>query len=257
VARSGASGGLGGGGSASGLTYAARSGTDGLGGGGAPGTTGTNDDYRTGKGGDGTVILFIPSSGASAALEVFGSGDAPEGAGNVGGGGNTGGEVIGNDPDFVLPSSNSGSWGSGANAYDGTDGTYATSSSVANHSFTNHGFSIPGGNTISGIVVKLELSGTTAQGSVDVELSWNGGANWTTVKTTPTLTTGDAVRTLGSPSDLWGRTWSSSEFSNGNFAVRITGAPSSNTIRLDAIQVRVYHTTGGGSSGGGAGGGGI
>ena len=105
--------------------------------------------------------------------------------------------------------------------------------------------------------MKLEISGTTAAGTVDVELSWNGGTNWTSVKTTPTLTTADSVRTLGSPSDLWGRIWTSTEFANGNFSVRLTGAPSTNTIQLDAIQVRVYHTTGGGGAGGGAGGGGI
>ena len=182
---------------------------------------------------------------------------APAGAGIVSGGGNTGGEVIGSDPDFVVPTSNSGLWNNGANAYDGTDGTYATSSSAANHSYANHGFGIPSGNTISGIVVKLEISGSTAAGTVDVELSWNGGTNWTSVKTTPTLTTADSVRTLGSPSDLWGRTWTSAEFANGNLSVRLTGAPSANTIQLDAIQVRVYHTTGGGGAGGGAGGGGI
>jgi len=88
---------------------------------------------------------------------------------------------------------------------------------------------------------------------VDVELSWDGGGSWTTIKSSPTLTTADAVRTLGSQSDLWGRTWTATELTNPNFAVRVTGNPSSNTISLDAIQVRVYHTAGGGGSGGGGG----
>ena len=131
------------------------------------------------------------------------------------------------------------------------DGTYATTAAATNHSYTNHGFGIPTNNTISGIVVKLELSGNTAAGSVDVQLSWDGGTSWTSTKNTGTLTTADAVRTLGSPSDLWGRAWSSAEFGNANFAVRVVGSPSSNTISLDAIQVRVYHVVGGGGGGGG------
>jgi hypothetical protein len=175
----------------------------------------------------------------------------------VGGGSTTGGELIGTNPDFFWPTSNSGSWINGAFAYDQTDGTYATTSSVSNHSYANHGFIIPGVNVVSGVEVVLELSGTTAAGTVDVQLSWDGGTSWTSAKTTPTLTTADAVRVLGSTSDLWGRSWTPGEFSNANFAVRVGGNPSSNTIRLDAIQVRVYHVSGGGGAGGGAGGGGI
>lgn len=111
---------------------------------------------------------------------------APAGVGIVSGGENTGGEVIGSDPDFVVATSNSGLWNSGANAYDGTDGTYATTSSATTQSYLNHGFGVPSNNIISGIIVKLEISGTTLAGTVDVELSWNGGTNWTNVKTMPT-----------------------------------------------------------------------
>lgn len=178
---------------------------------------------------------------------------APAGDGNVGGGGTVGGELIGNNPDFFWPSGNSGSWTTGANAYDQTDGTYATTNSVTNHNYTNLGFGVPSGNSISGIEVRLELSGSTAAGTVDVALSWDGGASWTSIKSTPTLSIPDVVYTLGSPSDLWGRSWATGEFSNANFAARVTGNVSSNTIALDALQVRVYHVTSGGGAGGGGG----
>ncbi|MFN3692528.1 MAG: LamG-like jellyroll fold domain-containing protein [Candidatus Paceibacteria bacterium] len=178
-------------------------------------------------------------------------GAAPVGDGNVSGGGDAGGEVIGNDPDFFWPSSHSGSWTSGVSAYDQTDSTYATTNSVANHQYADHSLVVPGSNTVQGIIVKLELSGTTGAGTVDVQLSWDGGNSWTSTKSTPTLTTTDAVYTLGSPSDLWGRSWSTSDFSNANFRIRVIGNVSSNTIRLDALQVRVYHTAGGGGGGGG------
>ena len=177
------------------------------------------------------------------------------GGGSGGGGGvdtNTGGGLIGNSVGFKWPTAHSGSWTNAANAYDNTDGTYATDSSGSVNSFTNHGFVVPGGNVIQGIEVKLEVSGTTAAGNIGVELSWDSGTSWTSSgNITPTLTTTDAVVSLGGPSDLWGRTWVVGEFSNANLAVRLTGNPSSNTVQVDAIQVRVYHQTSGGGGGGG------
>ena len=185
---------------------------------------------------------------------------APEGGGVVTGGTedggdrldtNTGGDTIGNAPDFLWPAAHSGAWTNGANAYDQNDGTYATDSTGTSSDFTTFNDSVPSADTIEGVEVKLEISGTTAAGSIDVQLSWDGGTSWTGSKSTPTLTTTDTVVTLGGAADTWGRTWSDSDFSNANFAVRLTGVPSGNTVQVDAIQVRVYHQASGGSSGGG------
>ena len=180
-------------------------------------------------------------------------GDAPAGDGDVGGGTNEGGELIGNDPNYSSPTAHSGSWNNAANAYDDTDGTYATTAAAVASNYSNHGFFVPGSNQIDGIAIKIETSGTTAAGNIGIELSWDGGTSWTSSgNSTPTLTTTDVVAIVGGVSDTWGRSWSGSEFSNANFAVRLTGNPSSNTVQVDAIQVRVYHTaTGGGGGGGG------
>ncbi len=171
------------------------------------------------------------------------------------GGGDTGGEQIGENPNFFWPTSNlgeSGALNSPQNAYDRTDGTFATTTTGVTHSFGNLGFGVPGGNTITGIEVKVEVSATVAGGTIDLRLSPDGGAALTTAKNSPSLTTSDVVLTFGGPSDLWGRAWSPTEFANGNFELHITTNPSGNTIRIDAIQIRVYHqTTGGGGGGGG------
>ena len=220
-------------------------------GGEAIGTVESIQHSRSNQGGGGG------SSAAIADFVVPGDGDVT--GGTAGGGGaidtNVGGGLIGTSPNFKRPSVNDGAWTTAANAYDNTDGTYATDNTGATNSFTNYGFSVPAGNTIGGMAVKLEVSGTTAAGTIDVQLSWDGGSTWTTAKTTPTLTTTDAVVTLGNSSDLWGRSWTPSEFSNANFAVRLTGNPTANTVQVDEMQVRVYHvtpiTTGGGGGGGG------
>ena len=115
---------------------------------------------------------------------------------------------------------------------------------------------------------------------LDVALSYNGGTNYTSSKTAflgeyPN----DAIGTVGSSSDTWGRSWSVSEFSNTNFKVKIipdvsddyydgvvgdfnlsipTGATINgievgvegyggdyNTIEIDHIQIKVYYTESG------------
>jgi hypothetical protein len=193
-------------------------------------------------------------------------GGAPTGDGDVGGGGqgsggavdtNNGGGLIGNENDFNWPTANSGSWTNAANAYDQVDGTYTTTNTSTTNDFSAFANGVPSSDAIGGIAVKLEISGTTAAGDIGVELSWNGGSNYTTSgKTTGTLTTTDSVVVLGSSSDLWGRSWSPAELSDENFRVHLTGNPSSNEIRVDGIQVKVYHQATGGNQGGGSGSGG-
>jgi hypothetical protein len=200
---------------------------------GGTGSVSSRQHYRNNRGGGG-----LGGSGG-------GIGDPPPAGG---------GELIGSDPNYKRPSSNSGSWTNAANAYDQTDGTYATDNAGATNNYGTLGYNIPGSNQIDGIEVKLEISGTTAAGDISVDLSWNNGSNWTSTKTTPTLTGTDTVVTLGGTSDTWGRAWATSETADGTFLVRVTGNPSSNTVQIDEIQVRIYHAASGGGSGGGSGG---
>ena len=134
-------------------------------------------------------------------------------------------------------------------AVDNNSGTKNNTSCTSNrkdrHIFYNYDFSsIPGGATIAGIEVRLDGRADSTSGSPRfcVELSWNGGASWTTAKTTSTLTTSEATYLLGAAADTWGRTWASGDFAT--FRVRITDV-ASNTSRdfsLDWIAVQVTYT---------------
>jgi hypothetical protein len=121
--------------------------------------------------------------------------------------------------------------------------------------YATFGFSIPAGNVIDGIVVKLRVRRGTGENSLNVDLSYDAGAHYTpgTPKNTGTLPIQYAVVTLGSATDTWGRTWSVSEINDadGNFRLRLTHVRVSGTSYVDAIQVRVYHHAGGGTPGGG------
>jgi hypothetical protein len=198
-------------------------------------------------------------------------GDAPAGAGQQGGGGSGAGgnnaeagqlpegANISPDPDFSRPTTNGSphnEWTNGANAYN-SDGVYTTSNTASQRqTYGGFGFAIPTTNTIQGIQVKLDGSGTTAAGTIQVGLSWDDGTTITTLEATPTLSGSDIVYNLGGQTNLWGRTWTATELNN-TFRLRIVAQPNSNTVRLDAIEVRVYHTAGGGGQGGGVGGGAI
>jgi hypothetical protein len=76
-----------------------------------------------------------------------------------------------------------------------------------------------------------------------VELSWDGGATWTPVMTTPILSASETTYLLGGPANLWGHPWQASELSNPNFRVRITNVASSTArdFSLDWIAVKVYY----------------
>jgi hypothetical protein len=134
-------------------------------------------------------------------------------------------------------------------AVDTNSGTGTSSSCTNNkkdkHRFYNYNFSIPAASTIKGIEVRLDAKVDSTSGSpkLCVQLSWDGGATWTTVKSTPGLTTSEATYLLGSASDLWGRTWAVGNFSNTSFSVRVisvAGSPSRD-FSLDWVAVRVTY----------------
>ena len=138
----------------------------------------------------------------------------------------------------------------GAFAEDTNSGTGSphdcSSASKDRHLFYNYGFSIPAGQTINGIELRLDAWADSASGNpfMCVELSWDGGATWTAAKTTTTLGTAEATFTLGTSTDTWGRTWSDTDFTNANFRVRITNVASNSQrdFRLDWAPVQVTYT---------------
>jgi hypothetical protein len=106
----------------------------------------------------------------------------------------------------------------------------------------NFSFVIPDGETIEGIKVVIEGHFPSGNHPVTVDLSWDGGTTYTTTKynVTSYTTAYDIISILGGEDDTWGRTWSSAEFSNSTFRVRMNST-SIAEFDLDAIEVRVYY----------------
>lgn len=178
-------------------------------------------------------------------------GDADAGV-QVEGGTGDAGEEIGGESGFTTPSAVGAVslWTSGDNGRVSDDTRAQSTTNTQVQEYTTYGFSIPGGNTIEGIEVKLEANGDSGN-SIGVELGI-GTATTTSATTTATLTGSDVVYIIGGPSYTFGRTWSPEEFNDGTFVLELTAnIPSAGAVNLDAVQVKVYHQAGGGGGGGG------
>lgn len=101
---------------------------------------------------------------------------------------------------------------------------------------------VPTGSTIRGIEVQIRgrASSKSSTPRFCIRLSADGGATWSAGRTTADLSTSLTTRTLGSATDLWGRTWSAADLGAG-FRVQVTDLSTSTarTFEVDAVAVRV------------------
>jgi hypothetical protein len=171
----------------------------------------------------------------------------------TGGTSNQPGETIGNEPGFFAPAlATSTNWENYNNALSSDDNYAQSNTPSQTQDYSNFSFGVPAGNTITGIAVKIEASGSTAAGNIGVEFSYNGGNNFTSAgTTTATLTTSDKVYVLGGQGYTWGRSWTQAETGNAVFRLRLIANPSSNYVKVDAVQVKIYYQASGGGGGGG------
>lgn len=126
-----------------------------------------------------------------------------------------------------------------------TTGTSCTDSGKDRHRYYNFGLALPAGATVTGLQVQLKARADATLGSPKfcVQLSWNGGASWTTPRTTATLGTSLLTYALGSASNNWSRSWSTSDLADANFRVRLISVSSAATsdFLLDGVAVNVSY----------------
>jgi hypothetical protein len=160
---------------------------------------------------------------------------------------NAGGDGNGYESSPTNAFSDDGIFASDNNSGTGAGGS-CTNSGKDRHRFHRYNFNIPLNATITGIQVRLDAMADSTLGSpkLCVQLSWDGGASWTAMKTTTTLGTVEATYLLGSPADNWGHNWSVGELSNNNFRLRITDVATDNNrdFFLDWVAVNIYYESG-------------
>lgn len=129
------------------------------------------------------------------------------------------------------------------------DDNYATNTSAVNYIKPwNWGQTLPAGDSISGIEVRIDAKSddVSENNYFDVDLSWNNASSWTTAKRAPTsggIGTTEQTVYLGGAADTWGRSWTSSEMSTSNFHMRaVYEFDEGTTGSIDYFAWRVYTT---------------
>jgi hypothetical protein len=116
------------------------------------------------------------------------------------------------------------------------------------HRFYNYDISVNSSCAVKGIEVRMDwwLDAVNGENSMNIELSWDGGTNWTSAKTDTVESTSEHTGIVGGAGDTWGRTWTVAQLSNANFRVRLTSNCSgsgcaSRDFFLDWVPVTVYY----------------
>lgn len=123
--------------------------------------------------------------------------------------------------------------------------TSCTNSGKDKHTFSNYNFTLPINAQVQGLEVRLDARTDATAGNphMCVELSWDGGVTWTAAKSTLPLTPSEVTYFLGNTTDTWGHTWTSSDFNNENFRLRITNVASNSSrdFYLEYLAVNVTY----------------
>ncbi len=148
------------------------------------------------------------------------------------------------DTGLQSPTSCTG-WTNPANALS-SNNVYATTAGGNNQLVCAFNLpAIPAGAVINGIEVSIEGMSSGSR-EADVDLSWNAGGNFTGGDPSTTFGGTETTFTLGGATNTWGRAWAVGDFTAANFRVRLTstGFPTSGTISLDLVRVRVTYSFG-------------
>lgn len=114
------------------------------------------------------------------------------------------------------------------------------------HQFWGYAFGLPGAiSAVDGIQVRADLGLNNTGGTTNVcaQLSWDGGATWTTLKTQAIAASARTTYAFGTTSDTWGRAWALADLGAASFRVRLIDASTQTTkeFRLYYLAVQVTY----------------
>jgi hypothetical protein len=114
---------------------------------------------------------------------------------------------------------------------------------------TNFGFSIPASSVIDGIVVDVERSDNGGGGNIrdnSVRIIKGGVISGTDHSVVINWPSTDSYRTYGSPTDLWGVTWTEADINASDFGIAISsgriGGGAGNSARIDHIRITIHYS---------------
>ncbi|UAY52835.1 hypothetical protein [Ferruginibacter albus] len=181
-------------------------------------------------------LFFVQTSFAQITTGVTSVGPG-EGFSNTGADGSGIGSVSWSNPGNVISNDNS----------------YATAtvtSSSASHYLqaTNYGFTIPTEATIKGITVTVGRFGSSSSSGIidnSIKLIKAGSIVGSSLASTSTWSTSEAVATYGGATNLWGNTLTPADINSSNFGVALsvkTNSSSNRTASVDYMTIAVTYS---------------
>ncbi len=155
-------------------------------------------------------------------------------------------QAVSQGPNYASAVSNVG-WTDPANATGTADGLCASRTGAAGGALdlTGFGFTIPDAAVIQGITVEVKFAGSDTTDGVRARLLKGGSPVGNTQDifgvAGQTDCSTSAFRTVGSPTDLWGTTWTAAEINAANFGVRLSKLGSIGTSYVDSVRITVEY----------------
>jgi hypothetical protein len=157
-------------------------------------------------------------------------------------------QAVSQGPNYAGAASLTVGWSSAANATGTPDGACASRSGAGGGALdlTNFGFTIPDAAVINGITVEVKFAGTTVgDDGVGVRLLKGGSPVGNTQDIYAISGQNDcstsAFRTVGSPADPWGTSWTASDINAANFGVRLSKLGNTGTSYVDSVRITVEY----------------
>jgi|GEM_PF-1761677 len=156
-------------------------------------------------------------------------------------------QAVSQGPNYATSSAGSVGWTNPNNAEGTQDNICAERTGAAGGALdlTSFGFTIPDAAVIQGITVEVKMAATSSSEGVRVRLLKGGSptTNFQDINGTAGQTdcTTSAFRTVGSPTDLWGETWTAADINSANFGVRLSKLGASNTAYVDSVRITIEY----------------
>lgn len=110
---------------------------------------------------------------------------------------------------------------------------------------TNFGFTIPDAAVIQGITVEVKFANPNTTQGIRVRLLRGSAPVGNTADILGSAGQTDcatsAFRTVGSPTDLWGETWTAADINASNFGVRLSKLGTTDTSYVDAVRITIEY----------------
>ena len=119
------------------------------------------------------------------------------------------------------------------------------STSKDRHRFWGYALGLPVVvSAIGGIQVRADLALNDTIGTTNLcsQLSWDGGATWTTIKTQAITSASRTTYIFGTTADLWGHAWTLAQLTSTSLRVRIIDASSRSSKQFNLYYVAVQVT---------------